>query len=152
MARRPSDERISVGTKWARANVLLPLAAMPTRRISASAGTEIVRATDRPPRSSAAGEESIERTSALCVAVRAHLRLGDRRLRLADGAGQCASADGRARLADEMNLREMAIGQPPGHITTLASGGRGHRAGLRLRKSILPEIASFHKSPSDLAA
>lgn len=86
------------------------------------------------------------------VAVRAHLRLGDRRLRLTDGARERAAADGRARLTDEMDLAEVAIGQTPGDIATLTSGGRGQRRKLRLRVLILPDFALFHKPPPDLAA
>ena len=67
--------------------------------------------------------------SALGVAVRAHLRVGNRRLRLADRARQSASADRGAGLTDEVDLAEVAIRQAPRHITALASGGRGHRAG-----------------------
>jgi hypothetical protein len=51
-----------------------------------------------------------------------------------------------------VDLAEVAIRQAPGHVATLTSGGRGHRAGLRLRSLILPEIAPFHKPGTDLAA
>ena len=90
--------------------------------------------------------------SALAVAVRAHLRVGDRGLRLTGGARQGASADGQAGLADKMDLAEVAIWQPPRHITTLTRGGRRHRARLRVRSSIVPEIALIHKSAPNLAA
>ena len=92
------------------------------------------------------------RVSALGVAVRAHLRLGDRRLRLAGGARECAAADREARLADEMDLAEVAVREAPRHVSALTSGGRGHRAELRLRKPILPDFRPFHKSPTNLAA
>src|SRR5688500_1938393 len=89
---------------------------------------------------------------ALRVAVRAHLRIGDRRLGLADGARQRAAADRGAGITDEMHLAEVAIRKAPRHITALTSWGRGHRAGLRLRSPIVPEFRPFHKSGSDLAA
>lgn len=86
------------------------------------------------------------------VAVRAHLRLGDRGLGLTDGARKRAAADGRARLTDEVDLAEVAIGEAPRDIATLTSGGRGQRRKLRLRVLILPDFALFHKPPPDLAA
>src|SRR5687767_4469148 len=152
IARIWSEERTSVGAKWVRANVLLPLAATPISRTSASAGSEIAWIADRPPRSSAVGGEAMKLRSALGVAVRAHLRLGNRGLRRADGAGKGAAADRGAGLTDQVDLAEVAIRQAPRHITTLLGGGRGHRAELRLRKAILPEIALFHKPDADLAA
>ena len=78
---------------------------------------------------SAVGGVAMERVSALRVAVRAHLRVGNRGLRLADRARQSASADRGAGLTDEVDLAEVAIRQAPRHITALANGGRGHRAG-----------------------
>ena len=152
MARMASDERISVGAKWRRANVLFPLAAIPINRTRPSVRRRSVGETDRPPRSSAAGGLVTGRGSAPCVAVRAHLRLRDRRLRLARGSRQGAPADGRAGLADEMHLAEVAIRQPPRHITSLLSGGRGHRADSVCGRPIVPEIGPLHKSPPDLAA
>src|SRR5688500_499912 len=152
IARMWSEERTSVGAKWARANVLLPLAATPISRTRASPGRAIAPETDRPPRSSAVGGEAMKLRSALGVAVRAHLRLGNRGLRRADGAWKGAAADRGAGLTDQMDLAEVTIRQPPRHITTLLGGGRGHRAELRLRKAILPEIALFREADADLAA
>ena len=125
----------------------------PISRTSASGGRTMAPETDRPPRSSAVGgRRHGVKGSALGVAVRAHLRVGDRGLRLTGGARKGAAADRGAGLADEMDLAEVTIRQAPRHIATLTSGGRGHRAGLRLRKPILPEIAPFHKPAPDLAA
>lgn len=93
-----------------------------------------------------------ESGSALGVAVGAHLRVGNRGLRLTGGARKGAAADGRPGFTDEVNFAEMAIRQTPRHVATLLSRGRGHRAGLRLRMLILPEIAPSHKPGTDLAA
>jgi len=90
--------------------------------------------------------------SALGVAVRAHLRVGDRGLRLTDRAGEGSATDRQAGLTHEMDLAEVAIRQAPRHIATLACGGRGHEGGLRMRIDILPETGRFHNRPGDLAA
>ena len=100
----------------------------------ASSGEGIGRRNGPTAVSSAVGDEAIGgEASALGVAVRAHLRIGDRGLRLTDRAREGSATDRRAWLADEMDLAEVAIRQAPRHIATLACGGRGHRAGLRLR-------------------
>ena len=106
----------------------------------------------RPVRWSWSADLESASSSALGVAVRAHLRVGDRGLRLTGRTRKGASADGQAGLANEMDLAEMAIWQPPRHITTLARGGRRHRARLRVRASIVPEIDPVHKSAPNLAA
>ena len=90
--------------------------------------------------------------SALGVAVRAHLRVGDRRLRLTDRARQGAAADRQAGLTHEMDLAEVAIRQAPRHIATLACGGRGHEGGLRVRTIFCQKSALFTNRPVDLAA
>ena len=116
-------------------------------------GREVDRRENRPTAVRVGGRWSCHRgRSALGVAVRAHLRLGNRRLRLSDRARQSASADRGAGLTDEVDLAEVAIRQAPRHITALTSRGRGHRAGTPVRVPILPDFALFHKPVLDLAA
>ena len=142
-ARSASDESTSVGRKCRAAKVDLPLAAIPIRRTSASAG--IGRETNRPPVVSAVGDDAMRaRGSALGVAVRAHLGIGDRRLRLAGRSRERSATYREAGLANEMDLAEVSVRQAPGHVLSLASGGRGHRAELRLRRSSMPEIGDSH--------
>lgn len=121
-ARSRSDERTSVGSKWRAAKVDLPDAATPIRRTSASGGREMEAG--RPPGSAAVG-------GVASVAVRAHLRIGDRRLRLSGGTRKSATTHGEPGFADEMDLAEVAIRQAPGHVLALSIWGRGHRAELR---------------------
>lgn len=108
---------------------------------TAVGGAERTPTAERGRRSAGVPFES---GSALSVAVRAHLRVGDRRLGLPGRTRERAATDSQARLPDEMDLAEMAIWQPPRDIAALASGCRGQGRGLRLREVIVPEIAVFH--------
>lgn len=84
--------------------------------------------------------------SALGVAVRAHLRVGDRGLGLADGPRKGSSADRQAGLTDEVDLAEVTIRQAPRDIATLAGRGGGHEDGLRCADSHVARNRPFSQS------